>query len=383
MAPNIDLEKSIAPVDEKPDIPTQTFNEKYQEWMSNLPGETPVSYLTIPGTHDSGAYTQPWPYVATQTMTILEQLDAGIRYFDLRCGLIENVTEMVHGPRLLNLRLSDVVGTMYDWLDKHPTEGLIVQIKEDRKSEGSTIHFSQAIFQNIATRADKWRTANTTPTLAELRGKIQLFRRYRGPSLYAYGIDVTQWEDNPSLPFTIFTRHGVQLTIQDHYNFSEPQALPSLIARKGGDVSRLLERADADTNEKHWFINFSSAYEFNFWHQLTPRAIAVGGYYVFRWEDGMNVRLRNWLKLHDGKRRFGIVAMDFPNIGTEDLVDLLIASNLESSQIESSKKLRVVLSCTAAMVVVVMIYGWLLPELLPFSGLLASCWWFREVGEWP
>ncbi|KAK4634481.1 1-phosphatidylinositol phosphodiesterase [Fulvia fulva] len=259
-------------------------------------------------------------------MTMEQQLDAGIRYFDLRCGIVDDIAEMVHGAALLGLKLPEVMNTIYKWLDAHPTEAIIVQIKEDRESERSTVHFAQAIFACVSTRSERWRTANTTPTLGELRGKIQLFRRYRGPNLWAYGIDVTQWQDNPSVPFTITTQNMVQLTIQDHYSFSDPQSLPALVAIKGGDVSGLLERASKDLDPGHWYINFTSAYEFNFYYQLTPRAIATGGHYQFRWIDGINVRLHNWLRTRVGRQHYGIVAMDFPDT---DLVSELIRSNFK------------------------------------------------------
>lgn len=184
-------------------------------WMALVNDEDLVSSLSIPGTHDSAAYTQPWPFVATQTMNIAEQLHAGIRYFDLRCGVVNNSTEMVHGPRLLGLRLQTVLDTMYTWLDSHPTEGLIVQIKEDRKSEQSTIPFWQAIYQNIAAKSERWRTANTTPSMGELRGKIQLLRRYSAPSRMAYGIDVTQWQVRRHTPFwlDVFPSTSANMTI--------------------------------------------------------------------------------------------------------------------------------------------------------------------------
>lgn len=295
--------------------------------MSKLEDDVLVSSLSIPGTHDSAAYTRPWPYIATQKMDIRQQLNAGIRYFDLRCGIRDDVAEMVHGPSLLGLRLSEVLGSMYRWLDTHPTEGLIVQIKEDREPERSNIHFSQAIFGYISARSDRWRTANTTPVLGELRGRIQLFRRYQGPSRMAYGISVNEWRDNPSRPFTITTRHCVQLTIQDHYNFPDPTSLPALIATKGGDVSGLLDRASKDSDDSHWYLNFTSAFEFNLYYQLPPRQVAVGGYYRFSFYDGMNPRLRTYLRQRKGKNRFGIIAMDFPEIGTDDLIATIIKSN--------------------------------------------------------
>ncbi|EME49497.1 hypothetical protein DOTSEDRAFT_40688 [Dothistroma septosporum NZE10] len=298
-------------------------------WMSSLQDDVLLSSLSIPGTHDSAAFTRPWPFIATQNMDIVQQLDSGIRYFDLRCGIVDDIAEMVHGAALLGLKLPQVMDTIYQWLDDHPREAIIVQIKKDREPERSTVHFAQAVFTCISTRSDRWRTANSTPTMGEVRGKIQLFRRYRGPNLWAYGIDVTQWQDNPSIPFTITTRNMVQLTIQDHYSFPDPQSLPSLIAIKGGDVSGLLDRASKDVDSAHWYINFTSAYEFNFYYQLTPRAIATGGYYQFRWVEGINVRLHNWIRTRAGRQHFGIVAMDFPEAGGTDLIVELIKSNFK------------------------------------------------------
>ena len=304
-----------------------------EEWMSRLDDDILISALSIPGTHDSAAFTYSWPFVATQKLDILQQLDAGIRYFDLRCGVRDDIVEMCHGITYLGLRLEAVLDTMYVWLEAHPTEALIVQIKRDRDEQRSTVHFSQAVTEIVQTRPERWRTANTTPSLAELRGKIQLFRRFHGPSLLAYGIDVTRWQDNPSRPFTIWTWHGVRITIQDHYSFTDPEPLPSLITKKGGDVSELLDRAAADTDPEHWYVNFTSGFEFNLYYQLSPREVALGGWWAFRWEDGMNLRLSNYLKAHQGKKRYGIVTMDFPEAGAENLITNVIRSNFQSEAV--------------------------------------------------
>jgi len=314
-----------------------------------------MSAITIPGTHDSAAYTYSWPFIATQTLDITAQLNAGIRYFDLRCGLRANVLEMVHGQAILNLRLEQVLADMYTWLASHPSEALIAQIKRDRKDESSTLHFAQAVVRTIAATPDCWRTANTTPLLGELRGRIQLFRRFESSPYHplgAYGLDVSHWQDNPERPFTIHTPQNVHLTIQDHYSFPDALGLPTLIARKGGDVSELLDLA-ATTHDRsdpysasQWFINFTSAFEFNLYYQITPREIAAGAYWAFRWEDGMNVRLRAYLDAHTDdrraggqttKRRFGIVAMDFPEAGAKDLVLSVLMTNFEQHE---SKKWR-------------------------------------------
>lgn len=301
-------------------------------WMSLLDDDTALSALTIPGTHDSAAFTHNWPFVSTQRMDISNQLNAGIRYFDLRCGIRDDIVELVHGPTFLGLTLKSVLNAMYVWLASHPSEALIVQIKRDREAKRSTVQFAQAIFTLISHQSTRWRTANTIPSVGALRGRIQLFRRFDGPNL-AYGLNVSEWQDNAVHPFTIHTRHNIEVTIQDHYSFSDPEGLPSLITKKGGDVSGLLDLAASDQDSDHWYINFTSAYEFNLYYQLTPREVATGGWWGFRWIDGINVRLREYLRESEaGKRRFGVVAMDFPELGTEDLINALILSNFDAKR---------------------------------------------------
>jgi 1-phosphatidylinositol phosphodiesterase len=57
-------------------------------WMSRLPDTTRLSELTLPGTHDTGAYRTPANVAAvTQTMTLRTQLDSGIRAWDIRLAV--------------------------------------------------------------------------------------------------------------------------------------------------------------------------------------------------------------------------------------------------------------------------------------------------------
>ena len=313
--------------------PLRRPSRKLADWMALLEDDTPLSAVTIPGTHDSAAYTYSWPFVATQKMDIIEQLDAGIRYFDFRCAVRDDVVHMVHGVKYLGLKLEMVLEGVYAWLGEHPSEALIVQIKKDRKAQNSEVHFSNAISKVLATNPKRWRTANMTSSIGQLRGRIQLLRRFVWPRQSDYGINVSQWVDNPEKPFTIRTKHHVQITIQDHYTFADRETLHSLVAKKGGDVVELLERASRDAAPLHWYINFTSAYEINVVYQITPHEIAVGARWWFHWEDGMNVLLRSYLQARrKRKRRFGIVAMDFPEQGADDLIGALVQSNFEPNR---------------------------------------------------
>ena len=65
------------------DPPSPTIKSVTKGWMGKLPDTTPMNRISIPGTHDSGTrYTLP--VANTQNWTIKEQLEAGIRQFDLR-----------------------------------------------------------------------------------------------------------------------------------------------------------------------------------------------------------------------------------------------------------------------------------------------------------
>lgn len=331
-----DLEKCITSYDGEQRIPLDVSANSLQrrrrfratDWMGLLNDDIPLTMITIPGTHDSAAYTSSVPFVSTQTMDFLEQLNEGIRYFDLRCAVRKDVVEMVHGVSFLGMTLSAVLETMYLWLAVNTTEALIVQIKQDRGNDRSKVDFTEAVIALLSQRSERWRTANDVPLLGALRGRIQLFRRFG--TLNAYGLNVTEWKDNPHKPFTMLRPRGIRVTIQDWYTFPKPQPLPSVIKKKGGAVAKHMQLVSRNRDPEHWFMNFTSAYEINLQYQLTPRAIAIGGYHHFKWNDGVNILLRGSLLENRGKRtRLGIVAMDYPEMGTDDLIAALIESNFD------------------------------------------------------
>ena len=87
LAPTAMLARPIAAGPDEPPI-------DLPRWMARLPDDAPLSGLTIPGTHDSGArfgggapvvdfVTALW--VQAQNWTVTQQLDAGVRFLDVRC----------------------------------------------------------------------------------------------------------------------------------------------------------------------------------------------------------------------------------------------------------------------------------------------------------
>jgi 1-phosphatidylinositol phosphodiesterase len=82
-------------------------------WMENIPDDTLLSNITCPGTHDSCARSNI-PFVRTQYLSITKQMEAGLRFLDLRCRVhSDGELYMYHGGVPINLpmylRLEDVM----------------------------------------------------------------------------------------------------------------------------------------------------------------------------------------------------------------------------------------------------------------------------------
>ena len=60
------------------------LNYSLTSWMSEVSDDTLLSNITVPGTHDSCACSNI-PFVRTQYLSISKQMEAGLRFLDLRC----------------------------------------------------------------------------------------------------------------------------------------------------------------------------------------------------------------------------------------------------------------------------------------------------------
>ena len=60
-------------------------------WMAAVPDETNLTSLSIPGTHDTMTYglLRPDPVLNCQNWNLSVQLDAGLRYVDIRARLAD------------------------------------------------------------------------------------------------------------------------------------------------------------------------------------------------------------------------------------------------------------------------------------------------------
>ena len=145
-----------------------------QDWMGAVPDATALQRLTIPGSHDSGArYGGPW--TECQNTTIAEQLDSGIRFLDVRCRITGGSFAIHHGASYQNLMFGDVLGACWDFLAAHPTETVLMRVKQEY-SEESDASFRAVFDDYLDNRGWRplFRIDSALPSLGDARGKVVL-----------------------------------------------------------------------------------------------------------------------------------------------------------------------------------------------------------------
>lgn len=252
-------------------------------WMSHLKNESPLSALSIPGTHNSPTHHIALPSVRCQAVSPTEQLKNGVRFFDLRVqpetpedpsqdGLI-----LVHSVFPISLTgtkyFRDLLNVVTKFLDEHPSETLIMSLKREGTGTATDQQFSKILHDHYANDANRWYTENRIPTLGEVRGKIVLIRRFSmDESLNGehngtgWGIDAQSWPDN--------CEDGLcgsgEIRVQDFYEVDESTNIDKKIrfshahlAKASQCVWNNIGVAGGDPPAKNpFFINFLSASNF-------------------------------------------------------------------------------------------------------------------------
>ncbi|CAN8102847.1 unnamed protein product [Discula destructiva] len=123
------------------------------DWMARIPDAVSLSSLSIPGTHDTLTHKLVDNVVfQCQNHDLQTQLRAGLRYFDIRGRLLydpdpdpdpdadqdqdqdqDPVIGIYHGHVATGYNLQDVLQTVFAFLDEHPSEGVILRVKEEGK----------------------------------------------------------------------------------------------------------------------------------------------------------------------------------------------------------------------------------------------------------
>lgn len=170
-------------------LPGWGTTDDTNEWMKYLDDATYVSQLSIPGTANSASYAyeamgEDGRYFKAQTVSIEDQLKAGVRCFELRCphgyGWIDFGKVFLQCNRQdINIRFDEAMNQFRDFLNKHPKEFLIVMpAYESNDGVGKAPAFMQGLNRYLRNKSDiRFSVYRPDITLGEVRGTIMIMTR--------------------------------------------------------------------------------------------------------------------------------------------------------------------------------------------------------------
>lgn len=289
-----------------------------KEWMNDLVDETPFFDLLLPGSHDSGAnggtiFTRPW--AKCQDLDITQQLEAGVRAFDVRVKADGDDLWIYHGAVYMGGSLRDKIMTpIVNFLSQHPSESVVMLYK---KEGGDDAEYQKLSARILADYAPYMCTGVNQSVLRmrDMRGKILLLtRNYVAPLSGRFGFNVIYWGDKETdRRITISPYHGqanpFYAHIQDRYADATSEEKVSF-------ADRLFANSEERYRAGVWSINYLS--------------MTSGLKEVWRVASNINPIFIDKLKGDKTKRR-GVVYMDFAGATGvtrgRDLVDAIIENN--------------------------------------------------------
>jgi 1-phosphatidylinositol phosphodiesterase len=294
----------------------------HTSWMRDILDETPVTALSIPGTHNSACIGGPLGFGQTQNLDLSHQLIAGIRFFDIRLAHYQDNLFIHHDVVHMEKNYAEVLDVCSDFLTRFPSEAIFMSVKDEDRLDSALGRFAPSeVFgknrgdpANWAIRSDSfeevfkartWQhiedsslffnftaplpggdSGTTDPaltsetTLKDIRGKIVLLRRFEGSD--DVGLDLTYWPENQSFRSATIPAYDVH----DRYLGLKGEEKYELVA------AHLEEAKKGDPRDL--YITFSSAV-----------GLKAHGY-----AKTINPRLNNYLA-ESSNGRVGIIAMDY------------------------------------------------------------------------
>ena len=269
------------------------------DWLDLVRDETKVCKLSIPGTHDTmtgmGFYQPLLKYVFNQTAisqvsTLEEQMNSGLRFFDIRPVVStdtvakKKILRLTHGISELDVTFEWTIDQLQSYLKAHPTEFFICKLQfdngfEDQKDLYSLLSDVLHMSKYKGLFFENWRP---DITVGEMRGKILWLSRYDLRLLneiYHYPIVYCDWPDedpdieedlNPEAQRNCAMYNMDDPTVmarlykQDYYKTTTEKRMKNK-QKTVIDMMHSAREANA-SDENIWIVNHCSAYT-----EVSPR----------------------------------------------------------------------------------------------------------------
>ena len=270
-------------------------------WLTFINGEKFLHELSIPGTHDTAALIETIPGTAKcQNLTIGQQLQAGVRFLDIRCRHINDGFAIHHGQVYQELNFTDVLQSVANFLQANPSEMVIMSVKEEYTAVNNTRSFAETFTAYVGTNPSIWTLGSEVPKLNDVRSKIVLLRRFNDPDNRGIAAPPSVWPDDS----TGTVAGPPRIRIQDVYKVWDR-------GNKWSYITSLF--SEMPGNSETLYLNFTSGY--SPWTLGIPDIPHVANY--------INPLLESYF-IQAPPRLHGIVIMDFV---TARLAELIYRTN--------------------------------------------------------
>lgn len=273
------------------------------DWMADLPDSVRLSEISIPGTHDTlteymnkvglafTSFAVAIEATDTQDMKLDEQLQKGIRFWDIRLTKVFNQFHGHHGIIDLNVKFDTVLKEAVTFLTAHPEETILMRVNtEESPGVGGVFNKSDVALltdyfeENDAQRFLYVGGDTINATLGDVRGKMVLFS--------------DNWEQSG-----VYRNRDIKAP---DFNSADENDIMSIMRNHLSD--------DVDPSTADTFYRMGMTGES--FPTKTPRAVALK----------VNPLAAKYFSNDLGLRTVGIVTMDFPE-NSPSLIPGIIQQN--------------------------------------------------------
>ena len=193
-------------------VKQKSGSEKYANWMSQLDDNVSIRNINMPGSHDTMAlYSIADLAGQCQSLSLHDQLNLGVRFLDIRLKEDHDKLKAVHGFIDQKVSFETITKTIEEFIEKNPSEFIIMSVKEEADSSNSEISFENSLKTYL--NKDIYLKDTELPNkLGDVRGKVMLLSRYEGSTIGVPAYD--GWKDSVSftLPNDIYVQDTYQIT---------------------------------------------------------------------------------------------------------------------------------------------------------------------------
>ncbi len=272
-----------------PELPTEKDGNN---WITPLDDNVYVSQLSIPGTHDA-CTSEGLSYegitnglAKTQTESVSDQWDMGIRAFDFRPAQYNPLfsstrLQMYHGVVRINISFDAAMNLLVQKLNAHPGEFAIVIMRHESEIGDLPVigqnqsKWTSLMYTSLNSIKDKLVMFRPDLTVGDCRGKILVLSRdqYDNGPIGGY---MTGWGFGPEGAVATATGPDgstCSIDVQDYYDCIETaESVNGIMVSqtKINAVKSMLRKSAAKTDYRSWTINHTSGY--------TSSAVSLEGY---------------------------------------------------------------------------------------------------------